>query len=229
MFIAMLLIHVCTASVGLISGAMAMFLRKGSGLHGAAGTVFFGSMVCMASSGAFIAAFLRPNILNVVGGLLTLYLVTTAWWTARHREARTGVFDIAAFLFVFLVGVLGVTSGIEVAMTPTGSEELPAAMYFIFGTVALIYAASDVRMLRRGGVVGPKRIVRHLGRMCLALLIAMLSLYPGQAKLFPESLRETNLLIVPHILLIGSMIFWAARVGRKRRMERAIHRQPVLA
>jgi hypothetical protein len=40
------------------------------------------------------------------------------------------------------------------------------------GSVMLLAAVGDVRMLVGGGVVGAKRIGRHLWRMCFGLFIA---------------------------------------------------------
>jgi uncharacterized membrane protein len=222
----LLIAHICAAVVGLMSGFLAMFLRKGSGLHGAAGTVFFVSMVTMTTTAAYIATFLRPIAINVVAALLTFYLVMTARRAATHRDGRAGMFDVGALLFILAVGIGGIATGMVAATSPTGAKHgIPAAVYFIFGTVALLCAVSDVRMLRRGGAVGQQRIARHLWRMSLALLIATLSFYPGQAKLFPKWLRETNLLFVPHVLLIGSMLFYKIRVGRRKRLQQA---QPVV-
>src|SRR5687768_5331977 len=100
MLMPFLLVHICSAIIALLSGFMAMAFRKGSGLHGAAGTVFFVSMISMCSCGWVIAAFLRPNMLNVVVSMLTLYLVSTAWRAARKREGGTSRFDAVALLFV---------------------------------------------------------------------------------------------------------------------------------
>ena len=213
-----LLIHICGATVGLLSGFLAISFRKGSGWHAAAGNIFLASMLGMTASAAVIAAFIRPNMLNLVAGLLTFYLVATGWWTARRREGGTGIFDLAALLFVCAVGVAGVAFGLEGVNNPNGGRNgMPAGMYLVFGSVALLFAVSDVRMLVRGGVVGSKRIARHLWRMSLALLITTLSFYPGQARLFPKWLRATSLPYLPHVLLIGLMAFWMVRVlGRKR-------------
>src|SRR6185436_14086230 len=41
-----------------------------------------------------------------------------------------------------------------------------AAVAFVFGGVALLAAALDLRMITRGGVVGAQRLARHLWRMC---------------------------------------------------------------
>src|SRR5215212_12093882 len=100
----LLMFHVCAATIGLLSGYLALFLRKGSGWHAAAGNVFVLAMLCMSSSAAIIATFMHPIMLNVVVALLTFYLVSTAWWTARRRDGGTGLFDIGAFLFVLADG-----------------------------------------------------------------------------------------------------------------------------
>ncbi|HKO54243.1 MAG TPA: hypothetical protein VJ276_00115, partial [Thermoanaerobaculia bacterium] len=210
-----LILHIAGAVIGLLSGFLSIFLRKGSGMHAAAGTVFFVSMICMTSSAAYIAAFLRPNSGNLVVAVLTFYLVTTAWVTARRRDGSLGLFDWAAMLVVLADGAMALIWGFQAAASPTGTK-FPAAAYFIFGSFAMVHGLSDVRMLRRGSPVGGRRIARHLWRMCFALLITTFSLYPGQARLFPPSVRATNLLFVPHILLLGSMLFWLVRVRRTR-------------
>jgi len=91
-------------------------------------------------------------------------------------------------------------------------------LYFIFGSIALLFAVSDVRMAMRGGVFGSQRIARHLWRMCLALLFATLSFYPSRAHLFPKWLNETNVLYVPHVLLVGAMLFALYRVSIRKRV-----------
>jgi hypothetical protein len=216
----LLLVHIFAATIGLISGYMAMIFRKGSGPHGAAGTVFFVSMVTMSTTAVYIAAFLRPIMINVVAGLLALYLVVTGRRAAKQRADGPGIFDLGALLYILGVGVGGWTYGLAMVNASAKVRHgIPPAIYCIFGTVALLCAVSDVRMLRRGSLAGAQRIGRHLWRMCLALLLASLSLYPGQAKLFPTWLRQTNLLFVPHILLFGSMIFWNVRIRRRKRLQ----------
>ncbi len=219
MHTALLMIHINGAIVGLLSGFTAMALRKGSGLHGAAGSVFFVSMLSMSAAGAYMAAFIKPNNGNIMGGVLTFYLVATAWMAARRRERKVGIFDFSALLIALAIGTAGVTWGIQAAISKTGLKDgYPPFLYFIFGSIALLFAASDVRMIVRGGVSGAKRIARHLWRMSLALLFAMLSFYPSRAHLFPKWVNESNLLYVPHVLLIGAMFFWLYRVSVRKRV-----------
>lgn len=214
-------VHISSAAVGLIAGALSMVFRKGSGLHRAAGDVFTLAMLSMGVIAAFLAIFMKPNIGNAMGGLLVSYLVTTGWMAGRRRERKVGLFDAGALLLVLGVGVAEATFGFQAAVSPTGLKAgYPPGLFFVFGSIALLFAASDARMLLRGGVFGAQRIARHLWRMCVAFMFALGSLYPGQAKLFPHWLRETNLLYVPHILFVGATFFGLYRVSLRKRAER---------
>jgi hypothetical protein len=217
----LLLIHIIGASVGILSGFLSMFFRKGSGLHGAAGNVFFVSMLTMSTTAAYVAAFLRPIMVNVVAASLTFYMVSTAWRAARNRKGATSAVDYGAMLFILAVGAFSIASGIYQANHPALPRHgVPTAMYFVFATFAMLFAASDVRMLVRGGVTGAKRIARHLVRMCLALLLATFSFFPGQSKLFPRSVRATPVFYLPHIFLLLSLIYWLWRVKSRKRAAR---------
>jgi hypothetical protein len=214
-----MMLHISGAIVGLLSGFMAMAFRKGSSLHGAAGSVFFVSMLSMSAAGAYMAAFIKPNNGNIMGGILTFYLVGTGWMAARRRERTVGIFDWTALLIALAIGTAGVTWGFQAAMSKTGLKDgYPPFLYFIFGSIALLFASSDVRMIVRGGVIGAKRIARHLWRMSLALLFAMLSFYPSRAHLFPRWVNQSNLLYVPHVIIIGAMLFWLFRVSVRKRV-----------
>lgn len=215
----LLLVHICAAVIALLSGFLATFLRKGSGSHAAAGSIFFGSMVMMTTTAAYLAAFMKPNMLNLVVSLLTFYLVTTGWWAGKRRDLRAGRADFVALVFVAIVAIAGLTFGFEAAASLKGSKDgMPAAIYFVFGSIALLCAVTDVRMFRRGALVGTQRIARHLWRMSLALLIATVSFFPGQARQLPEWLRKSDFMYFPHILLVGSMLFWIYRVKFRKRV-----------
>ena len=86
-------------------------------------------------------------------------------------------------------------------------------MAFVMGTVLLLAAAGDVRLLLRGGVLGTRRIVRHLWRMCFGLFIATGSFFLGQAvKVFPSLADQANLLVIPAVLPLLLLVFWLFRV-----------------
>src|SRR4029453_6151117 len=215
------LLHLGAGSLALVSGTAALAFRKGSRPHRATGNVFVLSMLALAVSGAYIG-FVKHQTLNGMMGVLTTYLVATAWWTAKNRTGRTGAWDYGALLVPLAVGACLVSFGREAASTETGSKDgYPAAAYFIFGSLALLLAAGDVRMLIQGGVAGTRRIARHLFRMCLAMFVAAGSFFLGQQQVFPEALRRPFLLSAPVILIVLLMVFWLIRMRFSRRAREA--------
>src|SRR2546430_15588744 len=100
------------------------------------------------SSAAVYLAVMKHQLHNVFGGILTLYLVTTAWVTARRRDGETGIFDWGALLVALAIGAAIMTYGLEKANHRVGLKDgVPVGMYFFLGSVALLSAVGDVRML----------------------------------------------------------------------------------
>jgi hypothetical protein len=207
-----LYLHIGGGAVGLLSGAAALALRKGSSLHRVAGNVFFVSMLTMAVIGACVSPFLNKR-LDTAMAIFTCYLVATAWVTVRRKEGGVGRFEIGAFLVALGIVAADLTFGWQAANSPTGLVGgYTSTAYYVLAAIVALAAASDLKVILRGGISGNQRIARHLGRMCLALFIATASLFLGQAQLFPNSWREAHVLYVPVVLVIVLMIFWLIRV-----------------
>ena len=221
----LLFIHIGSALVGLLSGWTAFLFHKGSRRHSLAGDVFVVSMLSMCASAVTLAVMKQQNG-NIIGGLLTAYLVSTAWLTARRREGQTGRFEWGAMLLALTLGVSNWFLGMQVLRSPSGPKDgVPAAVYFIFGSIALLAAAGDARMLVRGGVFGGPRLARHLWRMCTALLIATLSALAGKrVEYIPAAIRNVHVfhmsvVYLPIFGILGLMIFWLFRVRLAKRYK----------
>jgi len=213
----LLILHILGGTIGLLSGAFALAVRKGSRLHRASGNVFTIAMLTLASS-ALALAIMKSQRGNVVGSILTFYMIATAWLAGRRRDI--GRLDLAALL----VGIGGaaaiLTLGVWTLHHP--DPNAPAAMCFFMAAVLLLAAAGDIRMLVRGGISGRPRITRHLWRMCFGLFIATGSFFLGQQQVFPAFLRGSILLTVLALLPFPVMIYWLLRV----RFSRAYRIQP---
>jgi uncharacterized membrane protein len=220
-----LLVHICAGTSGLLSGTAAMSFRKGSPRHVLAGKVFVASMLTMAVAAVYLAIVRhQPN--NIGGGILTFYLIGTAWLTARRRDGETARFDWVALLIPLALGILTWMSGFEKMRSPGPPKDgVPAGMHFFMGSVALLAAVGDVRMLLRGGVLGAKRIARHLWRMCFGLFIAAGSFFMGPSNRplrllsavrlgqhLPAALFSTGVYLFLTVLPLILMIVWLCRV-----------------
>ena len=98
-------------------------------------------------------------------------------------------------------------------------------MHLFMGSVCLLAATGDVRMLVGGGVLGAKRIARHLWRMCFGLFVAAGSFMFGPSNRplrllstvglgqhLPPALFSTSLYLILTVLPLVLLIFWLVRV-----------------
>ena len=113
--------HICAGTLGLLSGTAAMCFRKGSPRHVLAGRVFVASMLTTAV-GAVYLAIVRNQPNNIGGGILTFYLIGTAWLTARRRDGETSRFDWVVLLVPFALGILTWMNGVNVVRNGASSQ-----------------------------------------------------------------------------------------------------------
>jgi uncharacterized membrane protein len=211
-FSPLLPVHITGGVLGILSGAAAMSFRKGSHRHAVAGKVFVAAMLTMSSAAVYLA-FVKQETPNILAGILTFYLVTTAWLTARRGDGKTSSVDWGVLLIPLIGGSWVFFIGLEKVFSRTPPKDgVPVGMSFFVGSVMLLAAAGDIRMLVRGGVSGTKRLVRHLWRMSFGLFIATGSFFLGQQQVFPAVLRGSALLLVLGILPLLLLIFWLFRV-----------------
>ena len=220
-----LLVHILGGTVGLLSGTAAIMFRKGSPRHVLAGKVFVASMLTMAAFATYLAIVKhQPN--NIGGGILTFYLIVTAWLTARRKDGETSRWDWIALLIPLTIGVLSWMNGIKIVRSGASSQDgVPVGMTFFMGSICLLAAAGDVRMLLSHGVFGTRRIARHLWRMCYGLFIAAGSFFMGPSNRplrllsavgigqhLSPALFSMTLYLILTILPLILLIFWLVRV-----------------
>ena len=217
--------HIFAGTLGLLSGTAAMSFRKGSPRHVLAGKIFVASMLTMGVLAVYLA-IVRHQTNNIGGGIVTVYLIWTGWLTARRRDGETSRFDWVVLLIPLTLGVLTWMNGLNVVRSGASSQDgVPVGMTFFMGSVMLLAAAGDIRMLLRSGVRGVKRIARHLWRMCFGLFIAAGSFFLGPSNrplrllstvgigqhLSPVLFSTPSYLILT-ILPLLMLIFWLVRV-----------------
>lgn len=221
----------------MFAGAFAMSFRKGSRGHRMAGDVFVVSMVIMGGCAAPLA-LMKHDMNNLFGGILTIYLVGTAWLTARNRETdgQSGAIEWGGFLFALVIGSLILMHGWQKATGRVASDGTPTFMSFFLGSVVLLAAAGDLRVIFRG-ISGRARIARHLWRMCFGWFFATGSFFLGpnnrplrllstiglRQPIFRTLLREEVLLFLA-VLPLLLLIFWLIRIrftGAFRRMSQS--------
>jgi len=213
----LLVLHIAGGVVGLLSGTVAMLYRKGSHGHRTAGNVFVVSMLIMAACATYLAVR-KHQMGNIIGGPLAFYLITTAWLAGRRGDQKPGAFDRGGLVMALAIGIGLWTLGILMVRGLVEPQQgVPIGMCFFMGTIPLVAAAGDIRMLLRGGISGTPRLVRHLWRMCFGLFIATGSFFLGQQQVFPDAIRKQYILAPLAILPLPLLIYWLVRVKFTKR------------
>jgi len=218
--------HFGSALIALVSGTIALVVAKGGKLHKKTGMVF---TVAMGAAGVLavpIAAY-EGNVGSVVGGILVVYFVYTAMTTVKPLPGSGGVLDVALMTLAFGIAALSYWYGF-IAWSRPGHvlNGVPAVMRLFLATVCLLAAIGDARTLRAGGLRGPRRLARHLWRMCFALFIATGSFFIGQMKFVPAPIRFMPALFALGLAPLFVLLYWMWRVRVRRRLTGMIIASP---
>lgn len=228
-----LVLHIIAGSVGLLTGFIALYARKGGVVHRRSGTVFVYAMLAMCAGGFIIASsrHVAPTV-NIPAALLTGYLVITGVTTLRPAAQVPQWLAPGAMILVLAVAVTNLAFAIMALAAGGKLHGVPAFPFFLFAVVGLLAGAGDLRVIRFGALRGPARLARHLWRMCFALVIAALSFFIGQAKVIPKPIRIMPLLALPMLIVLLTMFYWMWRMrrrGSRGQPARALmHSMPVI-
>jgi hypothetical protein len=213
-------LHIGAGTIGLVSGTVAAFARKGGRLHRAAGNVFFVSMLVMAAFACWLAVAMPGQIVNLFIGIFAFYLVATAWLTVRRNAGAIGLSEKIALVVALALCAPFALLAFQLAagMSPFFKSAVPLKgpvliAIYSFTTVIAIAAISDAKVVLAGGIAGAPRIARHLWRMCLGLTLAAGSAFTnGLPRLLPGPMHVTPIFFLPQFVPLVLLIFWMIRV-----------------
>jgi uncharacterized membrane protein len=231
MYSPLLVTHVVSGGIGLLTGFVALFATKGAPVHRRVGLAFVISMVSMSVFALlYMAASGEIIRVNVVAATLSAYLVVTALMTVREASPRQRAIDTGSAVVACSIGVAGLLLGYLAVTSGSGNlDGIPPFPYFLFGTVGTLAGIGDLRMIRGRSVTGSVRVARHLWRMSFALWIAALSFFLGQADEFPKAWRIPLLLAIPPLTVLVTLGYWMWRVRVRRSLRGLVGIAPAAA
>lgn len=219
--------HVAMGTAAFTAGLIAIATRKGGRWHRRGGLVFVATMIATGLTAVGIAVYEGKD--DVAGGAITAYLVFTAWTAVRPLPRAGRAVGVALMALAFTFAAATYLRAFTALGTPGNQlDGVPAAMLFLMGTIVLLAAIGDLRMLRAGGIRGTRRIARHLWRMCFGLFIASGSF---AAQLVTMTFMPGQLRSLPVILLLSAgplvvLLYWMWRVRLKQNWRGLVIAQP---
>lgn len=209
----LLVLHIATGFVALLSGLVAMSSRKaGTGRHAQAGNYYYLSMSLMTVSAAILTLW-EPDRLTLGAAIWTFYLVHTSRSAALNRSGQVD----ASWRWTLPLGMLATAvfmHGGWVALSEPKQEfqGMSAVAFFVFGSGALLSLLFDLSLFWRARLTQRQRIARHLWRMVAAYFLAVTSLFLGQQDDVFPFMAGSPVLLLPSIFTLVFLIFWIVRV-----------------
>jgi uncharacterized membrane protein len=207
--------HLGGATTGLAAGTVAMVAHKGGRLHRLSGNVFFFAMLAMSGVGAVVAPMI-DDIGSAFAGAITFYLVLTGWLTARQPVVKAGPLQIAGVALLGVAVAVVSAMGLHALADPDKAhQQVPWFAYFVIAAIASLIGVLDLKVILGPALTGPQRLARHVWRMGLSLLIALMS---GLAQPKASGLifhgAFVQLQWIPVAALVLSLAYWIIRVRR---------------
>jgi hypothetical protein len=232
MLIMLLPVHIIAGGLAMVLGAVALVASKGATLHRKSGLLFVYAMLTMGFSGSILALRLSLTNMNVLGGFMAAYFVTTALTTVRPASSSARWLNGTGLLVVSALSIIDMVLGFKALSNPSGTiDGVPFFMMFFMAAITTLAAVGDVRLLRVGTLPAAPRLARHLWRMCFALFIAagsFFSIRERVAKILPEPFTTPFMRALPVLLIFVAMFYWLWRI-RIRRMLPQTTRPPLIA
>ncbi len=202
-----LTIHVSAGAIGLIAGAAALVLGKGSAGHKQAGYIFVTAMIVMAIPGGIIS-YTGGKTFDALSSLLTCYMVLTGWiaFKPTTKPVLVGLMCMAGVCFA---GYLSLE--LYALIANVRATDAPAGAGYIFATVLALALLGDYKRLRRPYPHRQAKI-RHLWRMNFGLLVATVSFFGARPHLFPSWAQASGLLLLLAFAPILVMAYWRFRL-----------------
>ena len=209
----LLVIHIASGSVALLTALVALVTAKGGLVHVRAGRVYAIGMTLIFLT-AIPLAILGADVFLLLIAVFSFYLVFAGWRFARNRSRRPQPADWAAVAIMGLTG-LGMW-GYAVVLGMSGSGQWVTMLAFGFIAVALSVADGLFFNQGRGTRRRPAphlRIQRHLTNMMAGTIATVTAVMVVNVSMNPVWLPW----LLPTIVITPLIVWWNVRTARQAR------------
>ena len=210
----LLMLHITTGTIGLITGTINLLRRKGDTLHRKTGTIFTWAMIS-AGTTAIILSVLRPNPFLTVVGIFTLYMVGTGkrYIQQRMREVDNDPQPLdwiltwamaAAGMWFTYKGILHLIQG-----------NLFGIVYLVFAGIGFLFVSADIKNYRGKAAERNYWLLAHLQRMTGAYIASLTAFLVVNADKISTSVPGVVYWLLPTAILTPMIVWWSRKYGIK--------------
>lgn len=210
-----LYLHILVGSIALLSGGIALFSRKGKGLHQKAGNIYFWAMTLVFVTGIIVAGYRFNRFLFLIA-FLSYYSVFAGIRSLKlkklHKDQRPEWYDWAAGIINGSANTIFIGLGLYYFLY--GNNTMGSLLSVSFGIVGFMISYINMSSF----VIRPQKgyhwYLTHIGNMMggyIATFTAFLSTMVTRFDLMNPYLAFA----LPTLIGIPFLFYWTKRVEKK--------------
>jgi uncharacterized membrane protein len=215
LFNVLLIIHIMSGTLGLVTGTLNMLRPKGNLQHKNIGKVFSISMLSSSFS-ALILSILHPSLFLFVVGIFTLYMVATG---TRYLQIKNVQSNIKPHIIDWILSVTMLLSGIlfmVIGSIGIFKFNYFGLVYLCFGFIGLLFVKNDFKNYRGKSNVINFGLSEHIQRMTGGFIASTTAFLVVNGKYLPEFIPNTVYWLLPTLVFTPLIIKWTSKYEVKK-------------
>jgi uncharacterized membrane protein len=204
-----LIIHIAGGSIGLLTGLLNIFRKKGDRNHKLIGKLFFVSMISAGIS-SLVLSYLKTNYFLFMIGVFTLYMVSSGQLYLKHKhqdKISSKRIQWSISIIMLFAGLLFVGIGIFTVL----KSNLFGLVFITFGSISLLFVRQDFKNYTNKMMAKNYWLIGHLQRMVGCFIAALTAFLVVNAKYLPEQIPGTLYWLLPTIILTPLIVKWSRK------------------
>jgi hypothetical protein len=209
------MIHVAGGTVALLTGLVAMLLKKSPGDHATSGNIYYWGMMVNGIS-ALVMTLIKFNLFFLVLGVFSLYLVHTGKLAIRYWRRKQSWDNTLSDMIPVYTGLMSSLVMIlypVVIMINSGKVFVP--VLGVFGLILLINSVQDLIMLTRKSNRVPRNkkfLISHIGKMGGSYIAATTAFLVNNIQIDPMWIIWLLPTVAGSILIASAIRKWKGKL-----------------
>ena len=201
-----LVIHIISATIGLISGTLQMFRKKGDVNHKKVGKYFFFGMLFTGVSG-ILMTLIHENLFLLIIGVFTIYMVSTGQrflsLKSISNETQPQKIDWILSLTMLIFGFGFIIYGLYYLV----NSDSFGSVLIVFGIISTIMSLQDFKTYQGKSKIKNIWLLVHLQRMIGAYIAAITAFLVVNNSYLPSILAW----LLPSVIIVPFIILWSRK------------------
>lgn len=203
LFKILLALHIAGGGLGLITGLIVLFMKKGGRIHRNLGNIYFYGMLVSAVV-SLVMAYLHPNWFLFIVGIFTSYMLLTGKaYLNKKSTADVRLWDwvLSIVMAIFgsgfmIIGAMNLFKGVSFGL-----------VLLVFGFISISFVLQDWKNFRGKSPVRNYWLTTHLQRMMGSYIASATAFLVVNNKVLPGTIAW----LIPTVVITPLIIRWTKK------------------